>query len=348
VKLIRKILFYLNIILVATTLLAFLSPYINPDSFWGLSFLGLVIPLLLLFNVMFILFWIVNNWKRVWLSVLCLFIGSNYIPLTVSFSAPKDVAEYDFSIGSYNLHNGYGNFNRGIFKYEEAESAKFAAFIKKDLNVDILCAQESNNHTKSLITGHYDYTHVPDHKGTAIFSKFPIVNNGHIDFGTKTNSCVWADILIQTDTVRVYSLHLQSNDISIEADIVAEEVEKNRKLNPVKVRSILSKYKKFVGIRALQAQKVRKHMDQSPYPVLLAGDFNDPPVSYSHRVLSRGFQDAFAMAGSGLGHTYAGRIPMLRIDNIIVQDFFRIDAYRTVYKKFSDHYPVICKISLPE
>jgi len=144
--------------------------------------------------------------------------------------------------------------------------------------------------------------------------------------------------------VRVYSAHLQSNKISSDAKRILEEAEQNQSVNMLDIRSVLSKYKRYVVKRAYQARMINEHINKSPYPIILTGDFNDPPVSYTHRVLSKGRKDAFVEAGNGLGISYAGRIPMLRIDNIIVSDEFEVLDHNTIKKKYSDHFPIKAEI----
>lgn len=345
-KIIRKILFYLNIALVALTLLAYLSPYVNPSIIWFLSILGLVVPLLFLLNLLFIFFWLISDWKKSWLSILTLLIGANYLTQTISFSSSSDKS--DFTIATYNMHFAYGAFKNGTYRYDKEKSAIFSGFLKKEINTDILCAQESNKHIINLIGDHYPYQYAPKNTGTSIFSRFPILHSGSIDFGTITNSCVWTDLILEKDTIRVYSAHLRSNSISMNTDRVIRDAENQQKVDMEQINTIFGKYKKYVAIRSHQANLVRQHMEKSPYPVILAGDFNDPPVSYTHRILSSEKLDAFSVAGAGLGRTYAGKIPLLRIDNIIVDKFFSVKSYQTLFKKYSDHYPVKVGIDLPE
>ena len=102
----------------------------------------------------------------------------------------------------------------------------------------------------------------------------------------------------------------------------------------------MAKYKRYVAKRSLQANMIRKHMNHSPYPVILAADINDPPVSYTHRILSMDHIDSFVAAGNGLGISYAGHIPLLRIDNVILSEDFKVLDHQVLRKKYSDHYPV--------
>jgi endonuclease/exonuclease/phosphatase family metal-dependent hydrolase len=340
VKIVQKILFYLNLALVVLTLLAYLSPYIDPGKFWPLSFPGLIFPVLLLLNLIFIFYWMITDWKKSWLSIVFLLIGAPYILVTFSISNQSIIPKNSFTVSSYNMNYAHGTYKKGTYRYDEKRSKDFADFIMDRIDADILCGQESNQRIRSLIGKYYPYQHFLKKTGTVIYSRFPIVEKGQIDFGTVTNSCVWADIAIREDTVRVYSAHLQSNRISSDADKLLEEAEETQQVSFTGIRSILAKYKQYVGIRAYQARMLYHHMNESPYPVILTGDLNDPPVSYTHRILSKNKKDSFEEAGNGLGITYAGRIPLLRIDNVIVSEAFSVFRHEVIRERFSDHYPV--------
>ena len=93
--------------------------------------------------------------------------------------------------------------------------------------------------------------------------------------------------------------------------------------------------------RALQVDRVRRHMETSPYPVIVAGDFNDTPVSYTYRRMRRGLKDAFVEAGYGAGFTYRGKYPPNRIDYVLYGEGIECTDFDIIKVKYSDHYPVI-------
>lgn len=339
-KLIRKIIFYANVALVIVTLLAYLSPYVNPAAFWVLSFLGPIFPLLVFLNFVFVFYWLITQWKKSLLSLLCLALGAHYFLLTFSYAGNKEVGEKSFSLVSYNMNYAHGAYKEDTYRYDKKKSADFANFIMSEVDADILCGQESNQYIQDLIGKYYPYQHAIKKAGTTIYSRYPIIEKGQIDFGTVTNSCVWADVVITADTFRIYSAHLQSNKISSDAEKLVEEAERDQQVDFINVRTILSKYKNYVGIRAHQATMIHRHMNESPHPVILAADLNDPPVSYTHRIVAKGKKDAFVEAGKGLGISYAGKIPLLRIDNIILSEEIGVQDFQTIRKAYSDHYPV--------
>ena len=55
-------------------------------------------------------------------------------------------------------------------------------------------------------------------------------------------------------------------------------------------------------------------------------------------------KNAFAEKGSGIGRTFSGISPTLRIDNIFLSDRFSVGQFIRINKKLSDHFPVIADI----
>lgn len=217
-------------------------------------------------------------------------------------------------------------------------------------NPKILCMQESPKYALDLIEEifklPYQHAHAPPDKGVAIYSTYPIINQGIIEFGTKTNSCIWADLQINKNIVRVYSLHLKSNQVSTVADKLAKEGDIQEKETWSDIKGMIRSVKKAATIRAKQSHLVAKHIQKSPHPVLVCGDFNDTPQSYTYRQIAQNLDDGFCKAGSGIGTTYAGSIPALRIDYILSDPSIDFSECRVIRRSFSDHYPVIGKIKL--
>lgn len=340
-KFIKGILFIFNIIVIAVTILSYLAPFVDPSKFWVFSFLGLVYPYLLLLNIAFVLLWLFIDKKKSLFSILIIILGYQNIKETFAFNKPQKSDGTGISILSYNMNEGYYLYKKKINKSE------FIEYIDKH-NSDILLVQEINSKKMHQVMNEfkdYKFNHLHKDLGTGIFSKFPIINNGHIDFNLKTNSCLWADIKIKKDTFRVYSIHFQSNQISKQADALIKELENKQKIESKNVRDILSRYKNNVQIRAIQVRKVENHIHKSPFPVIVGGDFNDPPVSYTYQRFAGFLKDAFKEKGLGFGISYSGNVPFLRIDYIMVSEKLNVIDFNTYRDNYSDHYPIKAVIS---
>jgi endonuclease/exonuclease/phosphatase family metal-dependent hydrolase len=234
-------------------------------------------------------------------------------------------------------------------------------------NPEILCLQEfytseekgdfNNIDTvKNIITSknyHVSYTTTmrgKDHWGIATFTKYPIVKKGKIEFNTQTNnSCIYTDVLINQDTIRIYNMHLQSisfskanykfiNEVNDDTTDVKNEMEKSK--------SILRRMKRAFVKRAIQADGIAQHIASCKYKVIVCGDFNDTPASYVYHTIRGNLKDAFIESGSGFEQTYAGKFPKFRIDYILHSKEFISKQYRHLSETVTDHYPIISYIQL--
>jgi endonuclease/exonuclease/phosphatase family metal-dependent hydrolase len=185
--------------------------------------------------------------------------------------------------------------------------------------------------------------------GVAIYSRYPIARSGHIDFENSSKSLLWADIAVRSDTVRVFNAHLQTTSISendhefiVNMDFVGDSTRTS------KLRQMVGKLRNNFIIRAAQADSLARGIALSPYPVIVCGDFNDPPVSYTYRRISRGLRDSFREAGSGYGYTFRGFFNLLRIDYILHSKSIECVEYASPEFDYSDHNPVTASLSLKE
>jgi endonuclease/exonuclease/phosphatase family metal-dependent hydrolase len=331
----------INAAVIMATLLAYLAPVVDPKITWIVSFFGLFYPVFLILNALFILFWIVQ--KPVWLlpSLIAILVGWTHLEGFIGFD---NTIINDETEGILLLTNNISNASFGYDKDKNKRATKktnLENFLGKYKNTDILCFQEVGEYAKGILNQVFQ-KHKMYHtgKGAVIMSRHPIIDKGEIDFGTITNSCLWADIKVNGEIIRVYSIHLQSNRITNEAEEIAEKMELKEKKTWTGIRGILRKYKNHHIDRSTQAEQIAAHAAESPYPVVLTGDFNDPPQSYTYHVLSRKRTDAFKAKGGGLGTTYAGVIPFLRIDYVLADESIEINKCKLIKANFSDHHPI--------
>jgi len=326
--------------------MAYLSSETNPADNDMYALFGVFYPVLLLAALVFMVLWLLIDYKYTLISIIGIGLGWQHFTGFVNISAPSE-ADDGLVVMSYNIGQGYHIRDR-----DAATQAKRVKLFKNYLtslsSPDVICLQESNSMVKDLFASEYPSYHLSEkgQKGAVIYSRHPIVGSGNIEFGTRTNSCVYADIKVGQRTIRVYNMHLQSNKISREADAVLEQTELNKPEVWQSIVGILGKYTSASKRRALQAEKVKAHTRTSPHPVIMAGDLNDPPTSYTYSELSAGMNDAFLCKGSGIGTTYGGSIPMLRIDYILSDSELPVTTYSCKKEQFSDHYPIFAEVEL--
>jgi endonuclease/exonuclease/phosphatase family metal-dependent hydrolase len=199
---------------------------------------------------------------------------------------------------------------------------------------------------------HLEYTvtlHKTDHWGIATFSKFPIVKKASTHFAKKGgNIFISSDIKVNEDTLRVYNIHLESirfdwPEYKFIENLTNDDVEQDELKGSL---TILRHLRKAFVKRARQVDILQDSIAASPYPVILCGDFNDTPSSYTYSVISDNLTDAFRKSGSGAGKTYAGPFPSFRIDYIFHDEKIESFCYRTIKERLSDHYPISCMMKL--
>jgi len=331
------ILYILNMLLLFALFLSYAAPYISPDTFlWPVALLGLVYPFLLLINSLFTVYWIIRFKKHFWANIIVILLGYGHIENLIIIQEKESSKLSQFSIMSYNvrLFNAYewinkDNIKDSIIEYVNNESSS------------ILCLQEFYA-PKKLPNLNYPYSHIglqSERKSwrMATYSKFPIFKKGTVSIsGERTNNvCIFSDIRIGNDSIRIYNVHLASNWFQ------KEDYEFLDKPSVEGAGSIIERLKISFFKRAKQVKAIKAHMNTSPYPIILCGDFNDTPTSFTYKQLSEGLKDSFSMAGQGIGQTYNGKLPALRIDYILYSPELNLNNFETNDIYLSDHFPVI-------
>jgi endonuclease/exonuclease/phosphatase family metal-dependent hydrolase len=328
--------------------------FISPNDHILPSYLGLAFPYLLLANLVFLLFWIVR--RKIYLLIPIIAIVICYSEARRTFSLGHDhKAEGDtISVTSYNVQ---------MFQFFAPKEKNQTLKHIEECGSDIVCIQEfghskrkgylSQEEISNTLSPHYPYCAVYENQltwnaqiGVAILSKYPIVKKGVIDYESEHNSAVYADIVVKGDTIRVFDCHFESNKLT------EEEKAKLRKIKAVSkndansvVNSVSTKMSTSYKIRAKQAEIVNNLIKQTKYPIILCGDFNDVPVSYTyHTVVGDRLVDSFEECGSGYGYTYNGKLFHFRIDQIMHSKEGKALQFKIGKDKYSDHYPISCKI----
>ena len=335
-----------NILLILTTFVSYLSPYISPAVFWPFSFFGLAYPWLLLGNSLFVIFWVISKKWYFLFSLVTILIGWNHFSNLIAFNLPNVGSNNAIQVVSFNL-NSLKKMNLKDKEKKSRLETELVNLIKGENGVDILCTQESSSENVGLLTYKlgFKYNHRSYGHSTAIISKHPIVEKGEILFKKSNNSSAWVDIQIDEKIIRVYSLHLQSTKVAPATDELLKEGNLKEKETWLNIKGILGRVKRASVIRATQAQIVKEHMEKCKYPIILCGDFNDTPLSFAYKLLSDNFKDTFKEKGFGMSSTYAGLIPALRIDYIFADQSMKVNNYKMLKNgSFSDHYGIKSEI----
>jgi endonuclease/exonuclease/phosphatase family metal-dependent hydrolase len=286
------------------------------------------------------------------ISVVVIAIGFTHFSNYIKLIKPARDKTNTFKVISYNVRL----FNYFENKNSISSEKKVLEFLKAQ-NPDILCLQEffvlgnpaqKESAIKTTLGGGY-YSHMKvlgsgknRFYGIATFSKFPIIMKGEIIHPGSSSLSIYTDVLIQKDTFRIYNNHLQSFRLKrMERSFIDEMTASDNKEAMDEVKNLSVSLKKGFVRRAQQAQVVKDHINKLPFPVIVAGDFNDTPVSYVYRKIRKGLNDSFVNSGYGAGFTYKGNYPPNRIDYILY-DKALINSYFEILRvRYSDHYPIV-------
>ena len=343
------LLFILNIMAVAALLVSYLAVFIAPDKLWVPAIFGLAYPFILLANLIFVAFWIFVKPRVLFLSLITVLLGGVFINRYFQLTG-KSTNDEGIRVVSYNvmLFGGEKGSN------QRTNANKIVDYLNQQ-NADIICLQDvqlgRNNAfnaasaVKELKTiEHYHFGRSSVTYGVVTFTRYPILKMGEIRTKKSSNIAIYTDVLIDTDTVRIFNIHLQSYKIDPRKYAIIESpgIDDERDLR--EMREIGSKLKRGFQFRAGQVREISDFIEQTPYPVIICGDFNDTPVSYAYQQILGNRNDAFVKAGSGFGRTYIGKLPSFRIDNIFYSNDFKAYNFKTANFRMSDHLPVSCKL----
>jgi len=294
------------------------------------------------------------------MSLIAILLGWNYIASYIQVPTKKaksETAEKEFSILSFNvrLFDLY-DWNKG-----KNTSAQIFEFINNE-EFDVVCFQEFYTKNNGELTEdsvrkilsksyykHIEYTIENNNYnyGIATYSRYPIVNRGVINFSNSSNSTIYTDIKKGNDTIRIFNNHLQSirfnkNNYSfISNSKILKDDERLKEIKDISYRLRDAFIK-----RASQANIISNYIESSPFPVIVCGDFNDVPVSYTYKKMKTNLNDSFIEAGRGIGTTYMGKFPSFRIDYIFHSKDVECVDFEIPDVKLSDHYPIKGKFVL--
>lgn len=337
-KFFDKLLWLINRIFAVLLLLSFILPFLPPKTFSILSVLSLGVALLILINVLFFLYWLIKLKKQLILSLTVLLIGYFSFGSLYKFTSSTQVeAPNNFKVMNYNVRL----FNLYEWIPEKGIETKVIDFIKTEFP-DVLSLQEYHPHKNiDLSFFKYKFEKLSGKKtkyGQAIFSQFPIVNSGSIEFPDTANNAIYADVVKGEDTIRFYNIHLESMRIDTKVENLKTEDSER----------LFKRIGKTFKMQQFQTELFLMHKKQCEYKMVICGDFNNTAFSYVYRNIKGDLNDTFKEAGNGFGRTYDFKFFPVRIDFIFSDKDFNVNGFKTYNAHYSDHYPIMTTLSLEE
>jgi endonuclease/exonuclease/phosphatase family metal-dependent hydrolase len=361
----KKFFIISNAVLAVLFLLGCYGGYLNPQTFWPVGFLTLAAFYFFVLLLLFILFWLFVKARLSLISIVTILLAwgpvRQIIPLRFSSTFNKEKTTDALRVMSWNVEH----FDILEHKTNPEKKQQMLDLIN-EYQPDVACFEEmvgsdsiadAINYIPQFLQKlsfsgcNYSYNRKVDfdgkhHFGIITFSKLPIINKQTVQFYPYDYNSIfqYTDVLYGSDTVRIFNLHLQSLKFSADNLKYIDDPELTDESGLKESRSVMGKLKRGFLKRKIQAERIRDEIDKSPYPVIVCGDFNDVPNSYSYNTIGSGLKNTFAEKGSGIGRTFSGISPTLRIDNIFVSEKFDVLQYGRNTKRLSDHFPVIADV----
>lgn len=356
-----RLILLINLFFGLLLLISYLAPYFNPEKAIIPSLTGLAYLPLLLINIIFIVFWFFVYLRYVLFSVLIIMIGFSH--LNRHFQIPKNKsahATHQLKVVTYNTQN----FNSGEYgknMSDVLENAENIASWLHENKADIICLQEfeyGGKNRSSYLDDFAKNTGCPNYRIQNYFSKtkskydglltlstHPILSSGTLQHEGKT-ICLISNILIKNDTIKCLNIHLASIHLGTDDYHFISDISHNQEDFELHSRNIITKLKSAFIKRAQQAQIIENYLKNTQSPVLIMGDFNDTPISYTYTSIRGDLKDAFLEKGTGFGNTFnVSYFPPLRIDHILCDESFQVLSFNVHQNNFADHFPVTATFS---
>jgi len=328
-----KIIFVVNNILAFLLLLSYLTAYISPADVPIAGVLNFSIPFLWVINALFVLLWLIKLKKQVLLSIIIMAIGWFQMHKLFVFSNQVIIADSGIKVMSYNVMQFYSKKDKKKSSYEDIYK-----FVQEE-TPDILCFQEHKT-SKTNLFPEYSFKVINNDSAnlkTVVYSKYPIFNSKHYGFGVSNNSAVFADIAVDKDSIRVFSIHFES--LNLKQDFNKIKGESKDKL--------IKRLGKTFSRQIHQINEIEDDIKNSPYPVILSADMNNTAVSYLYRKITKqGLKDSFLESGQYYGKTFNFSVLPIRIDMIFIDEKLNPIDFKNYKVDHSDHSPVMAEIGL--
>lgn len=339
--------------LIASTLTIFTFIGANyGGAFQIFAFYALFQPIFIILDFIFLVYWAIRLNLLAFMPLVALLLNLGFISsvyqVPLKHNKSKDVNPRIVT-ATYNV--------KGFCHGQRSLTVSMISDFMKEKNVDILCLQEMDFDTTYTVDSIARAFHYLPYRAIAlseregfnlmILSKFPIIHSTRIRYGDEGNQAMWADLLIQNDTIRLFNFHLQTTNFNqARFPLVPEnwlwdlsgEVEKSMTVYDV----LMENFRK----RTIQAQFLRKQIKNTKYPVLVCGDMNSNPSSYTYHLIKGDLNDGFRSCGSGYEYTLKELHKLYRIDYIFHSSNFKGIEYKSYMLDYSDHKPVIMSVRL--
>ena len=324
-KIIRFLLTLFHLFIIVLLLGTLLNAYTPPRVFPWMNMLSLGFPVLMILNVLLCIFWLVLWKKRVFLFLL---LSSFLVNPTRRWLNYSDTAheKANLKIVSVNIKGGT------LFGYQKVYD------YLKTTDADIILGQE---YASEFNVPGYEYR-TDAYEIVALNSKIKILEQGKIATVGNGNS-FFADIEVNGKKIRLINVYLSPFSFDKGKVKPSEDLDKNK----LKLRYVVSKLVPTFKNHQDEVADIQRAVSESPYPVILAGDFNAVPNSYEYYQIGKNLKDVFVETGSGSSTSFHDYKFPIRIDYVFCSPELKAISYKVDRSaKVSDHFPVITEFKI--
>ncbi len=279
------------------------------------------------------------------------------VPLSFHKSAEQD--ERTFTLLSWNIMEFIDNTIGTKPQTVNAPSPSLSHLITSE--ADVICLEETTSLAKNdlkkasrrqmdSLRQIYPYVIKAKKSDITLLSKFPArpAASGSIEGGYYA----LFNLNIYGQRVDVIGVHLTSYSLSGEDKEVVSDIHgfssAKRSVNMFKT-GIRHKLASAFERRASAAVYIRAMLDSIPGNVIVCGDFNDVPCSWTYRtVKGADMHDAYAQTGFGPMVTYNDHFFWFHIDQILYRGQLRALRVDKGKLRTSDHYPLTATFAIKQ
>jgi len=348
-KLFPYILLCVNLLVSFLLIIAYVSPWLPPDDWWLVAFIGTGTTWLMAAHLFFASVWLILKPVRAAYNAFMICLGFSFLADTIQWNYEDKEQEGSLRIVSVNV---------GVFSYRK-DIAQSMIYKLGKLKPDIICVQELFDmgefntieyFKKQSGLPYHAFYPVSDYYGLITFSRYPIIFSEKLNFSIDhlgSNGCLVTDIKYKNKKIRIYNTHLSSMRIQKNLKEIYKAGSKGFVTEKEDVFDLIGKMRASWKKQVPMGEEIRLHMDASPYPVILCGDMNSTPYGYILRNLSYGMQDTYRSKGRGMGFTFRSNFPLLRIDYVFVPEHWYVVRHQVPRMLESDHFPVLAEVMIP-
>ena len=328
---------------------------VDPRTTTKAAILTLGLPYLAMLTAVVAVVWLVlRQWRYALVPIAAIAIAwspiSRAVPVNV-LSKGRDESKKTLKVMSFNAK--YFSYNEDADGDGIHDAVKF--LLSQD--ADIVAIQEGNagkplknranvgDELYAKLLEKYPY-HVFSVQAMSLFSRYPVTYSHYKCLEEDSSSEVVYKINVDGEELNLISLHLQSIHLNNDDKDFFVKNTRARKLPDREVidtfrQGIVRKLSRAFINRASQAEYVRKQMDELGSNLIVCGDFNDTPASWTYRTIcGDDMRDAYAENACGFKMTYHDSRFWLTIDHILYRGNMRAVDYKRHNVKISDHYPI--------